>query len=139
MIVHDLHNTAQVRKINMLSKTTQKIIQDGIGYRNDNISEIGAAEEIQTVLEYEIEELDNTDIFEFTNHNSIEAIVDDVSKILHSNKIYVLWITSKKGVKAVYPDDYETNQVEEINAYKLPKEYVILSDLGLDGILITSR
>lgn len=131
-----------------MSVTLHEILATNQGYRNDNISDPDADEfTLRDVLDYEINELENTDIYEYLSDNGdgLDGI-DDVSDILiyvyselglpDESEVYGLWLTSVDAVIELY--DGDTSNPETITSYELPDDYIILSDLGEDGVLIAS-
>lgn len=121
-----------------LTNQTRDIIKNKKGYRNDYLFD-GDNFLIMDVIAYETEELQNTDIFEFTksqyaiNNLEIKNWLESLFKMSTKN-LYGYWYASKKGIE-LYIDNPENELITEL---KLPKKYVILSDLGYDGCLIAT-
>ena len=119
-----------------LSETAQKIKKKNIGYRNDRLFS-GDDYLIEDVLDNEINELCNEDIFEFTSLSTIPEILDYIHNNLSTSKnLYGYWMTTKEGIIENYPNG--DNQTI-ITQFTLPDKYLILSDLMDEGILIVSE
>lgn len=120
-----------------LSSTAIQIIDDNIGYRNDNLYS-GDDYTIEDVLNYEYNELGNEDILDYTNSQDGNDVLQSVVKHLHmtfplTQPIYAYWFTIEDAVIELY-----NGNIEPITAFKLPSQFVIISDLDRDGILIAS-
>lgn len=119
----------------LLSGTAKRLLKNNTGYRNETIS--GGEFFLHDVLNYEIEELGNTDIFQTVNllygikFNTHYDIAYWATNMLNSSVAYGLWLTSKQGVKQWYSYDGSKTMTE----YKLPDRYIILSDLNSEGVL----
>jgi len=130
-----------------MTEELKKLIKTRIGYRNENVSHSGKMLPAKKILQYEYEELGNEDILdtlysqEFIDEPTYEKailFIDELNKI-YEKELYGLWLCSSiKDVKENYPDNYEDYTISEVAVYKIPKEYVVLSDLGSQGILILS-
>ena len=130
-------------------------ILDGIMYRSEESGGSGVRDVID-IMTFEIFELGNTDILDYTLENylqytniqeTVERLIDDVTafSINEVEKIckliikeintqtdhnlkYGLWLADYDRVKDMYA--YDESSIE---AYKVSD--IILSDLGIDGIL----
>lgn len=121
-----------------LSNEIKTIIKNKIGYRNDYLFD-GDDFLIMDVIAHEEKELGNTDITEFIK-SQYNIKPKNIKPWLESNfnikvdKLYGYWLAPKSGID-LYIDFPETDLITEI---KLPKEYIVLSDLKCDGCLIVS-
>ena len=116
------------------SETAKQIQKTNIGFRNDYLFS-GEDYPIHEVLKHEIYELDNDDILEFLKVDDINDVLDYIHKTFTTKApLYGYWFTSKHGVESSYAGD-----TEPITKFYLPEKYLILSDLGTDGILIVSN
>jgi hypothetical protein len=126
------------------SESLKVLEKNGIGYRNPNVGTIGFQEALLT-LEFEYEELANEDILDtlydqgYISEPSYEEAVAFINnqQVKANEVMYSVWLcATREDVRDNYPDDYETEEVYEIESYTLPPEYIVLSDLGSQGILI---
>lgn len=121
----------------LLSATATQIIDDNIGYRNDNLYS-GEDYTIEDVLNYEYNELGNEDILDYTNSQDGNDVLQFIAKQFNltlpfTQPIYAYWFTLKDAVIELY-----NGNIEPITAFTLPNQYVIISDLDRDGVLIAS-
>lgn len=120
----------------VLSQTANVIKLSNIGYRNDYLFS-GEDYLIEEVLDFEINELYNHDIFEFTGLSKIsEILIYAHNKLNTKARLYGYWMTSRDGVIHNYANG--DNQTV-ITQFTLPKDYIILSDLDDEGVLIISE
>lgn len=125
---------------NALSKTGKRIERTGIGFRYEGCST--GTYLLKDSLLFEVIELGNVDIFITLqnlyniNTNSINAIINWAQVVLKSDKVYGLWVSTKAGIERNYINDYDYKCGNvEIVRYELPKNRLLLSDLGDEGIL----
>lgn len=121
----------------LLSATATQIIDDNIRYRNDNLYS-GEDYTIEDVLNYEYNELGNEDILDYTNSQDGNDVLQFIAKQFNltlpfKQPIYAYWFTLKDAVIELY-----NGNIEPITAFTLPNKFVIISDLGRDGVLIAS-
>jgi hypothetical protein len=144
------------------SKSAQQLIKNKKGYRNDNLySSYMLCYKALDVLDYEYHELHNTDIMvTLVNHGLIDTPDYDLAKqfiqeaeVAAGKPMYAFWLCATiKDIDAYYydvfddaddksedEDDADGEQyADTVMVYRLPEVYVILSDLGSQGILIMS-
>lgn len=133
----------------MYSKTAAKLLENKIGYREESYSG-SHIRNLYDVIEFEIEELGNEDILYFlkcnepelhdlpdplTEDDDIPSILKRIDKFvktkLGSTNVSAIWLTSYKYVKKWYEGEDES-----IDMYSIPANFVILSDLNDEGILL---
>lgn len=126
-----------------LSPTAAQIVATNYGYRNEFLFD-GHDHQILRVIAYETNELGNGDIFSFikTNyHINIVKHPDDFKAWLESvfqttvDKLFGYWVTSQASCLDLYIDTVD----DEITKLTLPSDYLILSDLSVDGCLIVTN
>ena len=131
-----------------LSDTAIAIIRSGIGYRNDNIS--SGVTKLSKIIDYELYELFNVDIIETLKkwnpdfkipwyRSKLSAILSFISHKLNCKKrdLKGVWLTTKECCKILYCNgEEERNNITEVNLNKICNRYMIISDLGSDGILV---
>ena len=72
----------------------------------------------------------------------LETLLSFIEKKLncHKSELKGLWLAKEKTVKEFYlknlDDDSPENYIDE---YRLPSEYLIISDLGYDGVLLAYK
>lgn len=125
-----------------LSKTAAQIVTDNIGYRNDYLFD-GNGHQILDVIAYEHDELGNTDIFDFVKkmyHINITKHSDKFKAWLETifqtgvDHLFGYWVTTEDSCISLYTDTLD----DEITKLTLPTNYLILSDLSIDGCLIVT-
>lgn len=109
-----------------------------VGYRNDALSGI-TDPSLKEVIDFESNELGNTDLLDFTKQvygkRNVDSLLDFCQKRLASQQLYAFWLTaSKYDVVTQYMDDGDN----VITAYKIDKPVILLNDLGSDGFLFAS-
>lgn len=126
-----------------LSNTAAQIVAANKGYRNDFLFD-GDDHHILDVISYENDELGNADISDFIKkvyHIDIVNNPDDFKTWLENvfqtsiDKLFGYWLTSKDSCIALYTDTLD----DEITKLTLPSDYLILSDLSVDGCLIVTN
>lgn len=149
-----------------LSKETNKIIKENKGYRSEvpfgsgvrslidvidfEIGELGNSDIVlfcndtynlnldlecgtDKTDEYYDEELDS--MIQENHTYYTEEIMDFISKTFNCEKeeLEGIWLASKEAVNDFYCKD----EIDKcIDTYELPEEYLIISDIGFDGVLI---
>lgn len=113
--------------------TAAEIIATNIGYRNDALFS-GDDYLIHDVLDWEMHELQNTDILDYLNLSHFDDVIDYVKQHFGTDEVYGYWFTTKQNVIDLYHGD-----TEDMTQFELPSDYLILSDLDDDGILIVSQ
>ena len=123
------------------SKTCEQLLNDGFGYRNDDISTTTSTTPLWEILEYEINELGNDDVFDYLqslgmNFISVDEVINYIYNTLHlpyRTPLYGMWLTTKENVLDFYHNG-ENNEIT-ISKYSIPENALIISDLDCDGIL----
>ena len=128
--------------INNLSKQALMILHNQKGYRSDDRSVFSMSdsfpETIKTIA-YEVNALGNTDIPDtievlygkiFTTPKQIDQFVKTK---LGVERYYLVWLTATKDEADQYADS--TNSIYEVD---LPSDSIIISDIGMEGVLIAS-
>lgn len=125
-----------------LSKTAAQIVATNNGYRNDFLFD-GNDHRILDVISYEHAELGNDDIFDFVKkiyHINIIKHPDEFNTWLETifqtsvDHLFGYWVTTKDSCISLYTDALD----DEITKLTLPTNYLILSDLSIDGCLIVT-
>lgn len=125
-----------------LSKTATQIVTANTGYRNDFLFD-GDDHQILAVIAYEHDELGNDDVFDFVKkiyHIDIVKHPDEfkawLEKVFQTNvtNLFGYWLTSEDNCIELYTDALDN----EITKLTLPTNYLILSDLSIDGCLIVT-
>ena len=126
-----------------LSNTASQIIAFNKGYRNDFLFD-GDDHQILDVISYENDELGNDDIFDFIkkiyridivkNSDEFKTWLEKIFQTSVDN-LFGYWLTSKDSCIALYTDTLD----DEITELTLPMDYLILSDLSVDGCLIVTN
>lgn len=128
------------------SSSAQSIIRTGVGYRN--VYDTSGITDFATVLDFETGELGNKDIYLTLrnvfgyklldlrkSHKTLNMLVQQY--ICHYfmcgiDKLKCVWLCSTIAeVENMYG-------CEDIRQIFLPNEYMIVSDLGYDGVLVVS-
>lgn len=121
-----------------MSKELEQIKNDKLGYRNENISnDIRGDYNLKEIINFEIDELQNTDILETLNVDSKKEAISIIEENFNENieKLFGLWLATKENTEKVYRfDEYDI-----LTKYALPEDFLVISDLGPDGILIASK
>lgn len=129
--------------LSQLSPEAREIVTHNIGYRNDQLFN-GDDHLLPDVLEFEINELENEDILDFTNSKDSNDIINIANSWYGKDTpVYVYWFATLPNVREFYTthledDDSDSAIVEPITAFELPEKYIVISDLGQDGICIMS-
>ena len=118
-----------------------------IGYRNEAVSSNSqlAPYTLREVIDFETEELCNTDIFDYTQDKlpseaNTDTIIDYLTTTLSvpENELHYLWLTDTPEQAATYyPSGYDNTEPTYITEYQVTNPLVI-SDLGEDGKLYVS-
>lgn len=125
-----------------LSSTALQIVAANNGYRNDFLFD-GDDHQILAVISYEHDELGNDDIFDFIKksyHIDIVKQPDEFKTWLETifqirvDHLFGYWLTTKDNCIELYTDALDN----EITKLTLPTNYLILSDLSIDGCLIVT-
>ena len=121
------------------------ILKERKGYRNNNFQNSGITS-LKEILNHEVKELGNEDIFDSMkklypdfkcDYNSINTKIsytlNFIARYLECsiNDINAVWLTTKDNAKKLYT--YSDSDI--INCVKIPKNSMPISDLGCDGIL----
>lgn len=135
----------------MLSIQAQEIINNNVGYRNNNVGYNKAYSALE-VLKFECKELYNEDIPDTLYEQGLisaptyKASRDFIKQAQDAlgKPLFAFWLcASEEDVIKYYPDvygyNYKDNVIESIDIYSLPDWYFILSDLGDEGILFLSQ
>lgn len=129
----------------MPSSTAKRLSKQKYGFRNDELYDSGVTD-FKSILKFEVEELENTDIFDtcedlydikydMDNINScIKSTLDFFYKHFKTKKLYAKWLTTKTMVKQLYEGD--TYNIRKI---KINDDFLIASDLGEQGVLFVSK
>jgi len=129
-----------------LSKESIELLETGIGYRNDLLYGSGI-EDFEAVISHEILELGNRDIpltcnklysistslMDIIPKKVIRRIVDYMRTHYKTSSLYVKWLCTKCNVI-----EYYEGCDENIVAYKIPSNALVISDLGREGALFIS-
>lgn len=98
--------------------------------------------DLDDVVKFEMEKLENKDISDTINklYDKDLKSSDEVIKFIHNEmnaeKLCCIWLCdSERALTLVYNVDPKS----EIFMYKLPNEYMIISDLDIDGTLIVTK
>ncbi len=130
---------------NVFSETLKSILETGQGFRNENYGASGIYR-IKDIIEYEILELNNTDILytlnkfgyklKFDLNSVFEVLSDYFSESIFN--LYGIWLTGEKSVKQIYC--YNPNHLEYYNRYNIKDVKVMpISDLDKDGCLFVIK
>jgi hypothetical protein len=135
----------------MLSIQAKDIIKNELGFRNNSVG-YGRSYPALEVLEFECKELYNEDIpftlydQELISEPTYEASVDFIEGMQQvlGKTLYAFWLcASEEDVKKYYPDEYgyeyEDNIISSVDIYSLPRWHMVLSDLGVEGVLFLSK
>lgn len=129
--------------LNKLSETSKSLIQNRMGFRNNEYYNSGVVS-FEEILKYEVIELGNVDIlltcrklydikFDMRNKKeSIQKVLDYFYKIYKTKNLYAIWLTSQDNVQRYYPGS-------AISKYLINKTSLIVSDLDVEGILFIDR
>lgn len=123
-----------------LSPEAREIITQNIGYRNDELFD-GNDHLLPDVLAFEINELENEDILDFTNSQDGNDVINIANARFGENTpVYAYWFATLRNVRELYSTPLEDDPTiaEPITAFELPEEYIVISDLDQDGICIMS-
>lgn len=143
-----------------MTKECEIILKNGYGYRDDTVYGSGITNPIE-IMSFEILELCNLDIpktlnsqfkkygynfktYDYKTEKKILEMVEhnkqELLKLLigyfNLNRLNVsaYWLcATKQDVKKIYNGDYPTKYKFDNN------NYIILSDLGIDGVLVVSK
>ena len=128
--------------ISNLSKQALTILKNKKGYRSDDRSVFSMSdsfpEPIKTIA-YEVNALGNTDIPDTieTLYGEIVTKPKEIDQFiqnkLNTNDYHLVWLTATKNEADQYADS--TNSIYEVN---LPDDSMIVSDIGINGVLIAS-
>lgn len=114
------------------------------GFRNDYCYGSGVTDALE-VIKYEVLELGNIDILETSRQKynikmdlrnkkqSIEILHKFLINYYGSRKLNVLWLSTYDSIMNMYGGS------DSISTYFIPKNSLILSDLGFDGVLLVSN
>lgn len=129
--------------INKLSETSKSLIQNRIGFRNNEYYNSGIVS-FEEILKYEVFELGNVDIlltcrklynvkFDMRNKkDSIQKILDFFYSLYKTKNLYAIWLTTQNNVQRYYPGDF-------ISKYKINKTSLVVSDLDVEGVLFIDK
>lgn len=129
--------------INKLSETSKSLIQNRIGFRNNEYYNSGIVS-FEEILKYEVFELGNVDIlltcrklynvkFDMRNKkDSIQKILDFFYSLYKTKNLYAIWLTTQNNVQRYYPGDF-------ISKYKINKTSLVVSDLDIEGVLFIDK
>lgn len=128
------------------SKTLQEMQQSKTGFRSDIYGEqFGGNRDLKSVVEFELTELENTDIISFCvakygiYGNNPESFIRTLEayfkKRLHTETLYAIWLTSEAGVMKHYLMDFDDKPV----GYRIPKDALPISDLSSEGVLFVTK
>lgn len=117
---------------NMNTFSCKTLLNTKIGYRNDNYST--GTYKIKQVIDFETKELFNQDIIEtcklFYGTDDVYAVIQRHFNTDNFDTLWGLWLTTESGVK-----EYYKGQEEGYNAYLIPDNALVISDLSEEGIL----
>lgn len=123
-----------------MSNVQDVIVASNIGYRNPFLFD-GNDHTAFNAYQFDTIELKNTDISEFvaTHHHQTITSPQSFENWLYSLKqfsanaeLFLYWFTTRDNVIKLYSGD------ESLVEYQLPENYIVISDLGPDGIGIVS-
>ena len=134
----------------MFSKQTQELINNAIGYRNNNVGDYKSYPAL-SVLKFECKDLENEDILDTLYDQGLiekptyrEAVnfIKEMQEV-RGQTLYAFWLcASEEDVKNNYPDEYgyenKDNVITVIDVYSIPDWFVVMSDLGDQGTLFLS-
>lgn len=136
-----LHTMFKTPDISELSSEAREIITHNIGYRNDDLFD-GDDHLLPDALAYEINELENEDILDFTNSQDGNDVINIANaQYGEDTPVYAYWFATLSNVRELYTSHFEDDDpiiVEPITAFELPEKYIVISDLDQDGICIMS-
>lgn len=129
-------------KLYKLSVYAKQFLNTPIGYRNDSYYGSGVTD-LKKILMFEYEELGNEDALDFCQEHhfnqkfsspqqTIKAIIMYCQQVFNTNKVYGVWVAPKNAVRRIYG-----GAQGRISAYEFRgKPFILLSDLGEEGLLI---
>lgn len=136
-----------------LSEANTKLIATGCGFRTDECSD-DTYHTPTEILDFEINELYNDDIpdtlkklYNF-NVKNITEIDNFIKKQLRSNYELIWLVSDPLDAIELYSSNHKrysnlesaihksTKEPIPVTKYLLPQKYLIISDIGIDGILI---
>lgn len=149
-------------KVATLSKSALNMLVKNCGYRSDDYSDTNIIASNMSVLDHEINDLENDDIVDFMEdhyglEDNVERNIDNtlvrdedgyvvqnklvseiderIKKLLHSKSYDLIWLCDSP--KNVLDSDYaETKDtIYKVDLPKNAKEYALLSDLDKQGCL----
>ena len=124
-----------------LSPDARDIITHNIGYRNDDLFD-GDDHLLPDVLAFEINELENEDILDFTDSQDGNDVINIANAWYgEDTPVYAYWFATLPNVRKLYTSHFEDDDptiVEPITAFELPEKYIVISDLDQDGMCIMS-
>lgn len=135
-------NMFKTPSLSQLSPEARDIIAHNIGYRNDQLFG-GDDHLLPDVLAFEINELENEDILDFTDSQDGNDVMNIANAWFGENTpVYAYWFATLPNVREFYTTHLEDEDDQTINepitAFELPEEYIVISDLDQDGMCIMS-
>lgn len=125
-----------------LSKQAQTVLNNRIGYRSDDQSELAESfhqpSPVQ-IIDYEFNTLGNTDIFDTIQHlygvrlMTPQATDRFIKDKLNSDHYYLTWLCASQMEAAEYADD-----AGSVYSVSLPEHMLIVSDLANEGVLVAT-
>lgn len=149
--------------MSQLTSQAQRLLHQQYGFRTDaeSVEAIGEHSP-QEVLDYEINELYNTDIPDTLNqlcdtnfkpdsndHYDVEAIDQFIKAKLNTDTYYLIWLVDEwqKCFELYAPnhiepktpyDEIDPGEIPFIDVYRVRPTDLLVSDLGYDGQLIAT-
>lgn len=128
-----------------MSETLKKLIRTNIGYRNEALSENPThMSSLIDMLNGEIEESGNTDIFKYLKNELCEdaQLIDVLKYVAKKLKkpitdINAIWLTSNDGLTNYTNSRTEDNNIVAYDIHQF-EPYVVLSDLDGEGVLLAT-
>lgn len=121
-----------------MSANLEEFLKTGIGFRFDNTSKCKYS--FEEMLNYEINELGNTDIFctikdlHNINVDNIEGIIKFCKDRLNSDTVYYKWVCSNPFESmGIYQDGGL-----DIHIVKFSEPFIVISDLNREGLLVVT-
>ena len=131
------------------SNTLNFMIRSGKGYRN--ISATSGITKLSDIIDFEVNELNNSDIFEFMENNYdeydiksleypkdiIDYTLSFIAKLFNTDveNLNGVWLTTHQDVLDIYCDNKFPECIDIKKIYIHENEMIPISDLGSDGAL----
>ena len=116
----------------LLTPSCNEMIENMIGYRNDNYST--GHYNIIDVISFEVNELSNDDIFQtclnLYGTDDVVSVIENHFNTKNFHNLWGLWLTTEKGVVEHYKGSKEGYEL-----YAIPENALIISDISDEGAL----